>query len=161
MMKRIFAVALLTLCALPVLADQKLKVIDLSDGEPLTAEQIERNKERQAAQDAAASIPPQEAKDFMLRLVSTVDKGLELAQSGSASGVQVRNQAIALNKLQNEGARFSTLFTPFHDCNTASIDAATAWQQLISNDTQRFNQTHQSYQAAVVACLKAATNPKA
>lgn len=155
-MKRMLAFALLALSVLSAQAEQKLKVIDLTPDSPPTAEQLERAKQYQAEQEAAAKIPPKEAKEFMMRLVSTVDQGLELAQSGKINAVQLRNQAIALNKLQDEGARFGGLFAPFNECNKASIGAAMSWQSLIARDVEKFTQYHSNYQDSVIACLKAA-----
>lgn len=137
-------------------AEKKLEVIDLSPENP-TAEQLERGREYERSQAAAAAVPPKEAKEFLIRLVGTVAQGLEIAQSGTMTGVQARNQAIALNKLQDEGRRFGVLFAPLHECNSASIDAALAWQQLIRGDVDKFKEAHSNYQEEAVACAKASS----
>lgn len=155
-MKRTIGIILLVLAAGSVQAEKKVEVIDLAP-ENVSAEDKAAGQRYQAAQDAAAKITPAEAMDFIARLNSTVDDGHALAKSGTMNGTQSRNQAIALNKLQDEGAKFGTLLTPFAKCNNAAIDAATSWQGLIGNNEKLFVEYHQSYLQASLECIKAAS----
>lgn len=155
-MKRTIGLTLLLMAACSAYAEKKLEVINLAPG-PVSAEDAERGQRQKAAQEAAAKIPPTEAMDFMVRLNNTVEQGHALAKSGAMNGTQSRNQAIALNKLKEEGARFGTLFTPFAQCNSAGIDAAASWQGLIANDSKRFTESHMSYLKAAAECIKAAS----
>ncbi|MEE4091980.1 hypothetical protein V2I59_00375 [Pseudomonas viridiflava] len=147
---------LLVLAVGSVQAEKKLEVIDLAP-EHVSAEDKARGQRYLEAQDAAAKIPKADAMDFIVRLNSAVEDGHALAKSGTMNGTQSRNQAIALNKLQDEGAKFGTVFTPFAKCNTASIEAATSWQGLIGSNEKLFVQSHQSYLQAAMECIKAAS----
>ncbi|WP_024674065.1 hypothetical protein [Pseudomonas syringae] len=147
---------LLVLAAGSAQAEKKLEVIDLAP-DNVSAEDKAAGQRHTNAQDAAAKIPPAEAMDFIIRLNSAVADGHTLAKSGTMNGTQSRNQAIALNKLQDEGAKFGTLFTPFAKCNNAAIDAATSWQGLIGNNQKLFVESRQSYLQASLECIKAAS----
>ena len=74
------------------------------------------------------------------------------------TGVQIRNQAIALNKLQDEGDRFGPIFSPFHTCNSAGISAARSWQGVVSGDTNQFVENHKAYLQAAMECIQAASS---
>lgn len=156
-MKRIVG---LTLCLLAVSmahAEQKLRVIDLSDDAPVSAEAAERGRQAIAAQEAAKKIKPEEAREFLQRLIETVDYGHDLIQSGTMNGKQSRDQAIALNKLQDESDRFGSLFAPFAKCRSAASDAAMSWQGLIFKKAEEFIDYHKSYLANAALCAKAAS----
>ncbi|KPB84455.1 Uncharacterized protein AC504_1995 [Pseudomonas syringae pv. maculicola] len=147
---------LLVLAAGTVQAEKKLEVIDLAP-ENVSAEDKAAGQRYQAGQGAAAKITPAEAMDFIVRLNSTVEEGHALAKSGTMNGTQSRNQAIALNKLQDEGAKFGTLFAPLAKCNNAAIDAATSWQGLIGKNEKLFVDSHQAYLQASLECIRAAS----
>jgi hypothetical protein len=153
-MKRMIGIALM-LGALCAHAEKELRVIDLGEG-PVTAENAEKYRVYLEEQEAAANIPPAEAMEFIYRLDKTVAQGIQLTKSGVASGVAQRNQAIALNKLMDEGKRFGTLFAPFAQCYGASIDAVTSWQAWISRQVDMFTEYHNKYVASAEACLEAA-----
>lgn len=155
-MKRMLGLTLLVWSVSSARAEPKLRIIDLAPDSPPTAEQTANGKRYIADQEAASKIKPAEAKDFIARLITTVDEGLGLASSGRITGVQMRNQAIALNKLQDEGTQFGTLFAPFHECNSAASDAARSWQLLIGRDVEKFSEYHAKYEESAVACVKAA-----
>lgn len=155
-MKRIICMALLMLATASVQAEKKLQVIDLAP-DHVSDEAVKRSQDNKATQDAAAKIPPAEAVAFISRLNETVEHGHTLARSGIMNAVQGRNQAIALNKLQDEGARFGTLFARFAQCNNAATDAATSWQQLLVNDAKKFADYHVAYAKAAAECIKAAS----
>ncbi|MNJ76004.1 hypothetical protein D3C77_732020 [compost metagenome] len=71
-------------------------------------------------------------------------------------GKAIRNQAIALNKLQDEGSRYRVLFAPFKSCGDASSDAAQSWQSLIASNQQQFVEYHQKYLVAAMECVQTA-----
>ncbi|QIH07175.1 MULTISPECIES: hypothetical protein [unclassified Pseudomonas] len=156
-MKRIFGLTLCLLAASMAHAEQKLRVIDLNDGQPVSAEAAERGRQAMAAQEAAKKIKPEEALEFLKRLAERVEYGHDLARSGTMNGKQSRDQAIALNKLQDESDRFGTMFAPFAKCHSAAIDAAMSWQGMIFKKTQEFIDYHKSYLANAAQCAKAAS----
>lgn len=92
----------------------------------------------------------------MARLDATVNQGHALAKTGGADGKAIRNQAIALNKLDDEGARFRVLFAPFRSCGNASTDAAMSWQGLVGSDQAQFVEYHEKYIAAAMECIQTA-----
>ncbi|NAN55282.1 hypothetical protein EX349_29250 [Pseudomonas protegens] len=155
-MKRIFGLTLCLLAASMAQAEQKLRVIDLSDDAPVSAEAAERGKKYMADQEVAAKIKPEEAREFLKRLNKTVERGQNLALSGTMDGKQAREQAIALNKLQDESERFGALFAPFAKCRSAAIDAASSWQGMIFKDARRYSESNTSYQANAKECAQAA-----
>ncbi|ATR83790.1 hypothetical protein CS390_15190 [Pseudomonas sp. HLS-6] len=155
-MKRTFGAVFCLGLALAANAEEKLRVIDLSPGGPVSAEAAERGRKQIEAQKAAARITPDEAMQFMQRLSETVDKGHAQAKTGAMDGKAIRNQAIALNKLQDEGARFRVLFAPFVSCGDASSDAALSWQGLIGGNKEQFVEYHQKYIVAAMECIQAA-----
>ena len=155
-MKRIFGLTLCLLAASMAQAEQKLRVIDLGDDAPVSAEAAERGRQAIAAQEAAKRIEPEEARDFLKRLNETVDRGQTLALSGSMDDKQARDQAIALKKLMDESERFGSLFAPFAKCRSAAIDATTSWQGMILHNARQYSVNHTSYQAAAKECAKAA-----
>lgn len=152
-MKRIFVIGV---CAVLMASSyaKELEVIDL--GGESTPEQQEKGRQFMAAQDAAAKIPAVDARSFIRRLDSSVEKSLLQAQSGTMDAVKVRNQAIHLAALQKEGDKFGVLFAPFAKCRQAAVDAAMAWQGLIGRDEKQFVEYHKSYQGASAACHAAA-----
>ncbi|MCO7537507.1 hypothetical protein NJH24_22350 [Pseudomonas asiatica] len=155
-MKRKFGVFFCLWLALTANAEEKLRVIDLGSDEPVSAEAAERGRKYTEAQEAAAKITPDEAMQFMQRLSETVDKGHAQAKTGAMDGKAIRNQAIALNNLQEEGARYRVMFARFKSCGDASSDAAFSWQGLIGSNTAQFVEYHQKYIAAATECIQAA-----
>ena len=155
-MKRIFGAAFCMTLALVANAEQKLQVINLAPDKPVSEEAKERGRKQIAAQEAAAKITPDEAMAFMARLDATVNQGHALAKTGGADGKAIRNQAIALNKLDDEGARFRVLFAPFRSCGNASTDAAMSWQGLVGSDQAQFVEYHEKYIAAAMECIQTA-----
>ncbi|QNH77111.1 hypothetical protein GGD92_02155 [Pseudomonas protegens] len=155
-MKRIFGLTLCLLAASMAQAEQKLRVIDLGDDVPVSAEAAERGRQAIAAQEAAKKIKPEEARDFLKRLNKAVEHGQNLAKSGTMDSKQAREQAIALNKLQDESDRFGSLFAPFAKCRSAAIDAASSWQGMIFKDARQYSEDNTSYQANAKECAKAA-----
>lgn len=155
-MKRMFGAAVCLGLALVANAEQKLQVINLAPDQPVSAEAAERGRKQVAAQEAAAKITPDEAMSFMARLNDTVDQGHALAKAGGMDGKAIRNQAIALNKLGDEGARYRVLFAPFKSCGEASSDAAMSWQGLIGSNQEQFVEYHKKYLAAAMECIQTA-----
>lgn len=155
-MKRMFGVAFCLGLALVANAEEKLQVIDLGADAPVSAEAAERGRKYIEAQKAAARITPDEAMQFMQRLSATVDQGHAQAKAGAMDGTAIRNQAIALNKIKDEGARFRVIFAPFKSCGDASSDAALSWQGLIGSNSAQFVEYHQKYVAAATECIQAA-----
>lgn len=149
-MKRICLAGLLACAALPAIGQEKLRIIDLGEPDP-TADQI-----------TSEPIPPataptaRQALAFIERLSSTLEKGMEQLRSPQADPTLKRRQAQALGALEDEAQRFGVLFTPFHKCNEAAIDAASAWQGLIANDAKRFDNAFDSYTKAETECREAA-----
>ncbi|NNA22460.1 hypothetical protein HBN70_17100 [Pseudomonas lundensis] len=154
-MKRTFIASICLLAALAVQAEQKLKVINLAPDAP-TQEQMARAERYKAEVEVASKITASDTMDFLNRLHTTVSNGHELALSGNMNAVQIRNQAIALNKLQDEGDRFGPILTPLHECKAAAIDAATSWQSLIAGNAEQVDEYHQKYLAAAKQCSFAA-----
>ncbi|AZC23241.1 hypothetical protein [Pseudomonas sessilinigenes] len=155
-MKRIVGLTLCLLAASMAHAEQKLRVIDLSDDAPVSAEAAERGRQAMAAQEAAKKIKPEVARDFLKRLNKAVEHGQNLALSGSMDGKQAREQAIALRKLQDESDQFGSLFAPFAKCRAAAIDAAMSWQGMIAQDVRQYSENNTSYQANAKECAQAA-----
>ncbi|SCZ75911.1 MULTISPECIES: hypothetical protein [unclassified Pseudomonas] len=155
-MKRIFGLTLCLLATSMAQAEQKLRVIDLGDDAPVSAEAAERGRQAIAAQEAAKKIKPEEARDFLKRLNKTVEHGQTLALSGAMDGKQAREQAIALKKLMDESDRFGSLFAPFAKCRSAAIDANTSWQGMISQNVRQYSEGNTSYQANAKECAQAA-----
>ncbi|MCY7264382.1 hypothetical protein [Pseudomonas protegens] len=155
-MKKIFGLTLCLLSASMAQAEQKLRVIDLSDDAPVSAEAAERGRQAIAAQEAAKKIKPKEARDFLKRLNKTVEKGQTMAASGIMDDEQARDQAIALKKLRDEADRFGTLFAPFAKCRLAALNAESSWQGMISQDAREYSNDHMSYLSAAKECAKAA-----
>lgn len=156
-MKRIVGLTLCLLAASMAHAEQKLRIIELGDDTPVSAEAAERGRQAIAAQEAAKKIKPEEALEFLQRLVTTVKHGHDLARSGTMNSKQSRDQAIALNKLQSESHRFTGVFAPFVDCYSAASDASNSWQGMIFGKTQEFIDYHKSYLANAAKCAKAAS----
>ena len=155
-MKRMFGTAFCLVLAVAANAEDKLRVIDLSPDAPASAEAVERGRKQIEAQNAAARLTPDEAMQFMQRLSETVDSGHAQAKTGTMDGKAIRNQAIALNKLQDEGSRFRVMFAPFKSCGDASSDAALSWQGLIGSNQEQFVEYHQKYIAAAMECIQTA-----
>ncbi|MCO8167848.1 hypothetical protein NJC40_08660 [Pseudomonas sp. 21LCFQ02] len=155
-MKRTFAALFCLGLALNAHAEKKLEVIDLAPDAPESAEAAERGRKYVEAQEAAAKITPDQAMQFMQRLSKTVDQGHAQAKSGAMDGKAIRNQAIALNKLQDEGSRYRVMFARFKSCGDASTDAAFSWQGLVGNNSAQFVEYHQKYIAAATECIQAA-----
>ncbi|EKT4569584.1 hypothetical protein QEM43_005345 [Pseudomonas putida] len=155
-MKRMFGVFFCLGLALTANAEQKLRVIDLGSDEPVSPEAAEQWRKHTEAQEAAAKITPDEAMQFMQRLSETVDHGHAQAKTGAMDGKAIRNQAIALSKLQEEGSRYRVLFARFNSCGVASSDADLSWQGLIHNNTAQFVEYHQKYVVAATECIQAA-----
>jgi len=146
-MKRIFMAVLLVCAALPIHADEKLKIIDLSDGTGTKATQPPK-----VTSAATAS----EAKDFIARLEKAMETGFNQVRSGQVDAVQLRKQAQSLAALQVEGEKFGVLFTSFHKCNEASISASSSWQGLIGGNQSQFENGYNSYNKERQACIEAA-----
>ncbi len=155
-MKRMFGVLFCLGLALTANAEEKLRVIDLAPDAPASAEAAERGRRYTEAQEAAAKITPDEAMQFMQRLSETVDQGHAQAKSGAMDGRAIRNQAIALNNLENEGERYRVMFARFKSCGDASSNAAFSWQGLIGSNTAQLVEYHQKYIAAASECVQAA-----
>jgi hypothetical protein len=154
--KRIFGLALCLTAVSTAQAEPKLRLIELSDDRPLSAEDADHSKHFMAVQEAAQKIKPEEARDFLKRLNETVEQGQTMAASSTMDSKQARNHAIALGKLKNEGEHFGVMLAPFAKCNSAAINAASSWQGLIFNNEQQYSNGHTSYQAAAKECAKAA-----
>ena len=92
----------------------------------------------------------------MQRLSDTVEQGHAQAKTGAMDAKAIRTQAVALNNLQDEGARYRVVFARFKSCGDASSDAAFSWQGLIGSNTAQFVEYHQKYIAAANECIKAA-----
>jgi hypothetical protein len=149
-MKRICLVGLLAWAALPAIGQEKLRIIDLGEPDPTTS---------QAPSEPSPTAPTPtagQALAFIERLSATVEKGMEQLSNPQADPNQRRRQAQALAALEDEAQRFGVLFTPFHKCNEAAIDAASAWQGLIANDAKRFDSAFDSYAKAETECREAA-----
>jgi hypothetical protein len=146
-MKRTLIAALLAGAALSAHAEEKLKIIDLSDANS--------SKPSQAAK-VTATATASEAKDFIARLNAAVEKGHSQVRSGKIDSVQLRKQAQSLAALQTEGEKFGVLFTPFHKCNEAAISASSSWQGLIGNNQSQFENGFNSYNKERDACIQAA-----
>jgi len=155
-MKRMFGTVFCLGLALVANADEKLQVIDLAPDAPVSAEAAERGRKYMEAQEAAVRITPDEAMQFMQRLSQTVDQGHAQAKTGAMDGKTIRNQSIALNKLEEEGSRFRVVFAPFKSCGDASSDAAMSWRGLISGNQAQLTEYHQKYIAAANECIHAA-----
>lgn len=148
-----------TLCLLAIgvtQAKEKLQVINLGENIPASAEAAERGKQYVAAQATAADIKPQEAREFLMRLRAAVQYGQKLVASGSMNGKQARDQAIALNTLQDEGSRFGAVFAPYGKCNAAAIDAAASWRALTFKNYQQHEESFRSYRESAEQCEAAA-----
>ena len=146
-MKRILAVTFCVLLTGSAAAAEKLRIIDLSDGSD-SAGAIAKETEKSQAQPAEAAV-------FLKRLSITTEAGIKKSQTGNMSAVEIRNQAIALNTLMNESDRFGSVFTPFHKCREAAIDAATSWQGFIGNNEAQFVDNYNSYLSGVDECSEA------
>ncbi len=155
-MKRMFGAVFCLGLALAANAEEKLEVIDLAPDGPVSAEAAERGRKYVQAQEEAEKISPDEAMQFMQRLSETVDQGHAQAKTGNMDGKAIRNQAIALNNLQEEGGRYRVMFARFRSCGVASTDAAFSWQGLIGSNTAQFVEYHQKYIAAATECIQAA-----
>lgn len=155
-MKRMFGAVFCLGLTLAANADEKLRVIDLAPDAPVSAEAAERGRKYMEAQEAAAKITPDEAMQFMQRLSETMDAGHEQIRAGAMDGKAIRMHSIALNKLQEEGARFRVPFAPFKSCGDASSDAALSWQGLVGNSQNQFVEYYQKYIAASKECIQAA-----
>lgn len=155
-MKRTIGAVFCLWLTLTANAEEKLRVIDLAPGGPVSAEAAERGRKYVEAQEAAAKITPDEAMEFMRRLNQAVDNGHAQAKTGAMDGKAIRNQAIVLNKLQDEGSRFRVLFAPFKSCGDASSDAAFSWQGLVGGNQEQLVEYHQKYIAAAMECIQTA-----
>ncbi|WP_339385062.1 hypothetical protein [Pseudomonas sp. MF6747] len=149
-MKRICLAGLLACAALPAIGEEKLRIIDLGEPDPTT------NQITSEPKPPATAPTARQALAFIERLRSTVEKGMEQLRSPQADPTLKRRQAQALAALEDEAQRFGVLFTPFHKCNEAAIDAASAWQGLIANDAKRFDNAFDSYAKAETECREAA-----
>ena len=146
-MKRILAVVCSVLIAGSAIAAEKLRIIDLSDDAPASNTKPNELLKSQAK--------PAEAADFLKRLEAKTEAGIERSQTGEMTAIEARNQAIALNTLMNESDRFGAVFTPFHKCREAAIDAATSWQGFIGSNEKQFVGYYKSYLAGAEECKKA------
>lgn len=149
-MKRTYIAALLISAALPAFAQEKLRIIDLGEPEPATTQAISEPA------PSAATPTAGQARAFIERLNATVDRGMEQLRNPQIDPVQRRRQAQALAALQDEAQRFGVLFTPFHKCNEAAIDAASSWQGLIGNNAKQFDSAYDNYQKSEAECREAA-----
>lgn len=159
-MKRIFGTVFCFALAVTANAEDKLRVIDLAPDAPVSAEAAERGRKYVEAQEAAAKITPDEALQFMQRLKETMDDGQEQIRAGTMDGKALREKAIALNKLHDEGGRFGGPFAPFKSCGDASNDAAFSWRGLIGNNEDQYVEYYQKYIAAATECIQAAQSKK-
>lgn len=149
-MKRTYIAVLLACAVLPALAQEKLRIIDLGEPEPPATQ-------APSAPAQPAAVPTSEqARGFIERLNATVDRGMEQLRDPKIDPVQRRRQAQALAALQDEAQRFGVLFTPFHKCNEAAIDAASSWQGLIGNNAKQFDSAYDSYLKSEAECREAA-----
>lgn len=146
-MKRILAVVFSVSIAGSAIAADKLRIIDLSNDAPASNAKPNELFKSQAK--------PAEAADFLKRLTAKTEAGIERSQTGKMTAIEARNQAIALNTLKDESDRFGAVFTPFHKCREAAIDAATSWQGFIGGNETQFVDSYKSYLAGADECGKA------
>ncbi len=145
-MKRTFIVALLACAALTSQAEEKLQIIEL--GAP-------DGGRRTALPPTTSTATADEAKDFIKRLDATVERGSAQIRREQVNAIERRKQAQDLAALKNEGEKFGVLFTPFHKCNEAAINAASSWQGLIFNDIRQFENGLNGYEDGRKECLQA------